>query len=156
MILMWPISVRDGKHIVIYWSSVCLLSVDAQDKALIFQADAKTSLLGAIRQVTGPVPCNHILTYSRHTLCIKALTQQCKSATVTSLDASCASHAAKYYLPMHKSIVRFAVPVCPIPYTGTWEVYSQQPDRGSCFWQGHVPEELHICKSGWSTPRGCF
>lgn len=32
-----------------------LLDADAQDKALIFQADAETSLLGAIRQVPNMV-----------------------------------------------------------------------------------------------------
>lgn len=44
----------------------CWMCADAQDKALVFQADAETSLLGAIRQVTSLEPqhvfctCNFI------------------------------------------------------------------------------------------------
>lgn len=53
----------------------CELYTDAQDKALIFQADAETSLLGAIRQVPTLVPqrctSNSALQTTHGLLCIQ-------------------------------------------------------------------------------------
>lgn len=68
-----------------------LLPADAQDKALVFQADANTSLLDAIRQVSAICTCN--------TLCVRRLHKRCQ---LTHLDVLSAAHNAAE----HKGLTR--------------------------------------------------
>ena len=65
---------------------------DAQDKALIFQADANTSLLGAIRQVPAPYSASEdckIVVYITIVCILQLLEGLARSAKATTCVCMC-------------------------------------------------------------------